>query len=258
MNIKKYLQRIGIEETPSCTAETLKFLQRRHLLNVPFENLDIHWQRPIVLDTDSFYRKIVEENRGGFCYELNGLFNILLKELGFRTKMVSARVAREDGVFSPEFAHMAILVDVGAEEAEEYVADVGFGEFTAEPLKFVLDTEQQDPTGVFRITKFPYENSDYFEIAKKEENEWRSENIFTTGPRELSEYTGMCDFQQTSPESNFVKRKICSLMTETGRKTLTGDKYIVTDNGERIETPVESPEQFDEILKREFNIEPIN
>jgi N-hydroxyarylamine O-acetyltransferase len=260
MDIKKYLQRIGaqrvgVEGPPACTAETLRFLQRQHLLHVPFENLDIHWKRPIVLDTDSFYRKIVGENRGGFCYELNGLFNALLQELGFETKMVSARVAREEGVFSPEFAHLAIIVKI---EDKEYIADVGFGEFTAEPLDFILDIEQQDAAGVFRIIKFPFEGSEYFEIAKKAESGWNSENIFDTRPRELSEYTEMCGFQQTSPESNFVKRKICSLMTDTGRKTLTGDKFIETTNGERSETPVTSEEQFNEILKREFNIAPLN
>jgi N-hydroxyarylamine O-acetyltransferase len=254
MNVKKYLQRIGVDKEPlEDTAETLKFLQRQHLLSVPFENLDIHWKRPIVLDTEKFYQKIVGENRGGFCYELNGLFNVLLQELGYETKMVSARVAREDGVFSPAFAHMAIVVNI---DHEEYIADVGFGEFTAQPLKFILDAEQRDPAGTFRIAKFPFEGSEYFEIAKKEEGQWRSENIFDTLPRELSEYTGMCDFQQTSPESNFVKKKICSLMTEDGRKTLTSDTFIVTKNGERTETPVGSPEQFNEILEREFNIEP--
>lgn len=260
MNVKKYLQRIGLDiwadkESPACTVETLRLLQRRHLLTVPFENLDIHWKRPIVLDTDSFYRKIVGENRGGFCYELNGLFKVLLDELGFESKMISARVAREEGVFSPDFAHMAIVVKI---QDEEYVADVGFGEFTAEPLKFILDIEQQDPAGIFRITKFPFEDNEYFEISKKDESGWRSENIFSTYPRELSAYTGMCQFQQTSPESNFVKKKICSLMTETGRKTLTSDTFIETKNGERTETPVTSTEQFNEILKREFNIAPVN
>lgn len=254
MNTEKYLSRIGAgtdEKRPS--AESLKRLQRRHLLSVPFENLDIHWKRPIVLDVEKFYEKIVDENRGGFCYELNGLFNALLNELGYETKMVSARVAREGGVFSPDFAHMAIIATV---EGEEYLVDVGFGEFTAGPLKFILDIEQEDQAGVFRITNFPYEGDEYFEIAKKEEDGWRSENIFTLKTRELAEYTGMCHFQQTSPESHFVKKKICSLMTEQGRKTLTSDKFIETKNGVRNEVPVETQGQFDEILRREFNIEP--
>jgi N-hydroxyarylamine O-acetyltransferase len=254
MDRKKYLGRIGLSEKDARPdAAGLKLLQRQHLLRVPFENLDIHWKRPIALEAGAFYQKIVEENRGGFCYELNGLFNELLGELGFESKMVSARVARGDGVFSPEFAHMTLIVNI---EGEEYLADVGFGEFIAEPLKFVLDTEQEDPTGIFRIRKFAHEDGEYFLVEKKEENGWRSEDIFTTAPRNLAEYSGMCHFQQTSPESHFTKNKICSLMTETGRKTLTQDKYIETENGERKETPVESPERFNEILKREFNIEP--
>lgn len=252
-NRKEYLQRIGLDEigmTPD--AANLRLLQRRHLLTVPFENLDIHWKRPILLDTKAFYRKIVGENRGGFCYELNGLFNVLLNDLGYETKMVSARVPKGDGVFSPEFAHMAIIVKI---EDEEYVADVGFGEFTAEPLKLTLDVEQEDPTGVFRISRY---EDDYFFVEKKEENGWRGEDLFDTRPRELSEYAGMCNFQQTSPESHFTQKKICTLMTERGRKTLTDSKFIVTTNGEKNETPVGSPEQFNEILKREFNIEPFN
>ncbi len=260
MDIKKYLQRIGAQGveadagSPARTAETLRFLQRQHLLHVPFENLDIHWKRPIALDTDSFYRKIVGENRGGFCYELNGLFNALLKGLGYETKMVSARVGG-DGNFSPEYDHMAIIVKAGD---EEYLADVGFGGFITEPLKLVLDIEQEDKTGTYRIGKYNYEGGEYFLVEKKDGESWSGEYIFTAAARELSQYLGMCNFHQTSPESHFMKNKVCSLMTGTGRKTLTGDKFIETTNGERSETPVTSEDQFNEILKREFNIAPLN
>ena len=114
MNTEKYLARIGLEN-PVAIADiyNLRLLQRQHLLNVPFENLDIHWRRPIVLDTEYFYRKIVEQNRGGFCYELNGLFNELLRESGFETRLLSARVSDGRGSFSDEFDHLAILVMIG-------------------------------------------------------------------------------------------------------------------------------------------------
>src|SRR5215216_896010 len=135
MNTEKYLRRIGIEKTKiSANAETLKFLQKQHLLHVPFENLDIHWQRPIVLETGKFYQKIVENPRGGFCYELNGLFYELLNKIGFQSKIISARVGNGQGAFSAEYDHLAILTQAGD---EEYLVDVGFGSFTAEPLKFV-------------------------------------------------------------------------------------------------------------------------
>ena len=93
MDTERYLRRIGIKETTFLVnAESLKFLQKQHLLHIPFENLDIHWKRPILLDTGKFYEKIIEEKRGGFCYELNGLFYELLTEIGFQCKIISARV----------------------------------------------------------------------------------------------------------------------------------------------------------------------
>jgi N-hydroxyarylamine O-acetyltransferase len=249
---KKYLQRIGFyQETLAPDVETLKNLQRKHLLAVPFENLDIHWKHQIVLDTGAFYRKIVEENRGGFCYELNGLFNELLRDLGYKTKMVSARVGGE-GKFGREFDHMAIIAEVGG---EEYLADVGFGDFIAEPLKVTLNVEQQDATGVYRIGKLRFEGQEYLYTEKKNGDAWKGENIWTLTPRALSDYAEMCRFQQTSPESHFTQNKVCSLMTDLGRKTLSSDKFIETEDGVRTETPVENEEQFNEILLREFGIE---
>jgi len=249
MDKNEYLRRIGIEKNDVApTLENLKLLQRRHLLSVPFENLDIHWQRPINLDNEKFYEKIVGEKRGGFCYELNGLFYELLGEIGFQSKMISLKVSRENGEFSPEFAHLAILTRI---ENKEYLVDVGFGDFIAEPLEFVLETELEDETGTFLIKKF---DENYFEVLKKDGKDWKSECIFTTSTRDLSEFSDMCHFQQTSPESNFTRKKICSLLTENGRKTLTDKKFIETKNGEKNELDVNSEEEFERILEREFSI----
>ncbi|MEP6788502.1 MAG: arylamine N-acetyltransferase, partial [Acidobacteriota bacterium] len=88
MNRDEYLSRIEVDvSVVRPDVETLRLLQLQHLLHVPFENLDIHWKRPIVLDTDRFYEKIVINGRGGFCYELNGLFNELLIAIGFHTHL---------------------------------------------------------------------------------------------------------------------------------------------------------------------------
>ena len=131
-----YLRRIGIEENEiEPTLENLRFLQKQHLLNVPFENLDIHWKRPILLDNKKFYKKIIGEKRGGFCYELNGLFSELLKAIGYQNKIISARVFGGKD-FGAEYDHLAILTEI---DGEEFLVDAGFGDFTAEPLKFILD-----------------------------------------------------------------------------------------------------------------------
>jgi N-hydroxyarylamine O-acetyltransferase len=247
--VKPYLERIGVGGFPlSADFPTLKLLQRSHLLAVPFENLDIHWKRPIELDTKKFYAKIVERKRGGFCYELNGLFNSLLSELGFRTRLISGRVfnGTEHG---PEFDHAAIIVTIGA---DEYLADVGFGAFAAEPLRFVLDEEQADLNGTFVIRKFDH---DYFEVARFDSSNWVSEYIFRDAAHELSEFKEMCDFQQYSPESHFRKGKLCSIMINNGRKTLTDRSFVVTTDGVKQDTPITDDADFYARLRSEFGIE---
>lgn len=249
VNHSSYLSRIGVssEDLPA-NERTLRLLQRQHLLTVPFENLDIHWTRPITIDLKRFYDKIVGERRGGFCYELNGLFNELLVSLGFKTRLVSARVFNGT-THGPEYDHAAIIVAIGN---EEFLTDVGFGDFIAEPLRFVLDEEQLDASGTFVIRSF---DDEYLEVEKRDGNKWKSEYIFKDITRELFEFAEMCDFQQNSPDSHFTKGKVCSIMTENGRKTLTDKNFIVTVDREREEKIVDGGKQFDEILLREFSIE---
>lgn len=248
IDFNEYLSRISVSSSNlGPDLESLRLLQKKHLLRVPFENLDIHWKRPITIDTAKFNNKIVREGRGGFCYELNGLFNELLGHLGFRTRIVSARVFNGTD-HGPEFDHAAIIATAGE---EEYLTDVGFGDFIAEPLRFVLDEEQTDSAGTFIIR--PYDG-DYLEAAKRDGEDWKSQYIFKDVARDLTEFAEMCDFQQYSPESHFTKGKVCSLMTENGRKTLTDKKFIVTTNGGKTETPVESEDEFDRILARQFGI----
>jgi N-hydroxyarylamine O-acetyltransferase len=249
MDTEKYLRRIGIENSDvAVNAESLKFLQKQHLLNVPFENLDIHWKRPIVLEIDKFYEKVVGEKRGGFCYELNGLFGELLNKNGFPSRMVAARVSTGNGDFGAEYDHLALLTKV---DGEEFLVDVGFGDFSAEPLKFDLDVAQTDANGVFLIRKF---DDAYFEVVKKDGSDWKSEYIFKDVARDLVEFTGMCNFHQTSPESHFTRGKVCSLMLENGRKTLTDKKFIETGSGEKRETEINSDDEFNTLLAREFYI----
>lgn len=217
--IDAYLARIGYDGPREPSASVLRALHVRHLLTVPFENLDIHWKRPIVVDVDRFLHKIIDERRGGFCYELNGAFAALLRELGFDVKMLSGRVSGSDGNFGPEFDHMALLVD------GEWLADVGFGESTLVPLR--LDGT---PENGYRALDG--------QLQALRDGEWRTDFRFTLDPHDLHEFGPMCHYQQTSPESHFTKKKVITLAREDGRITLTADRLIVTTNGVREETPV--------------------
>src|SRR5216684_6622599 len=143
MNIKLYFERIKFEGLADTTFEVLSKLQELHLMNVPFENLDI--QNNIKIDLDNLFDKIVTRKRGGFCYELNGLFYQLLKEIGFAVKMVSARVYTDKKNYSAEFDHMALIVSI---EDNHYLVDVGFGAFAFSPLEVKGGKETDDPGGI--------------------------------------------------------------------------------------------------------------
>lgn len=110
METKDYLARIGYTGPLEPSAKTLKQLHRAHMRAVPFENLDVFFGKPIVLDVEAFYDKVVRQGRGGYCFELNGVFRWLLMQLGFSVAMLSARIFY-NGSPGPEFDHMVLLVE---------------------------------------------------------------------------------------------------------------------------------------------------
>src|SRR5437879_11823761 len=130
LNIEAYFERINYHGSTAPSAGTLRALQVAHLLTVPFENLSIHAKEPIVLEDEALYTKIVERRRGGFCYEANGLFAALLREIGFDVTMLSAEVAHAEGGFSHPVDHMTLMVKL----AQRWLVDVGFGDSFLEPL----------------------------------------------------------------------------------------------------------------------------
>jgi N-hydroxyarylamine O-acetyltransferase len=238
---------IGYSGPLTPDSETLRGLHRAHLLAVPFENLDISYGRKIVLDEDALVRKIVEERRGGFCYELNGAFTALLRELAFRVTLLSARVFRSDGSMSPEFDHLTLRVDL----EEPWLVDVGFGDSFVEPLLLKPNFEQEQSDRKFRIV----ENGDRLAAQRLElDGTWKPEYSFDLRPRRLDEFVPMCNYHQTSPESPFTHKKLCSLATPDGRITLSERKLIVTRNGIREEAIVESEAEWKAILREQFGV----
>ena len=247
MNIEAYLKRINYSGSLEPTAETLRALQAAHLLAVPFENLSIHAGEPIVLNEDALFAKIIENKRGGFCYEANGLFAGLLRALGFEVSMLSAGVARRDGGFGPDFDHMTLMVTL----AERWLADVGFGDSFLEPLLLDSRDEQVQGTRAFRLV----DDNDHLILQRRDDGgDWIPQYRFTLQPRTFADYEQMCHFHQTSPESHFTKAPLCSRATPGGRITLTGLRLITTTPQQRSEHPLDNRDSFNQILHDHFGI----
>ncbi len=252
MNIDAYLERINYNGSRDVNAETLRALQVAHLLSVPFENLSIHAGEPIVLDEDALFTKIVEQLRGGFCYECNGLFAGLLRALGFDVAMLAAGVAKRDGGFGPIFDHMALMVTLD----ERWLADVGFGESFLEPLLLDSRADQVQGTRTFRLV----EQDDHVVLMRRSNikggEDWQPQYRFTLQPYTFPDYEEMCCFHQTSPDSHFTKGLICSRATEDGRITLSDMRFITTSGPQRLrdERTLSSHEEYDRVLRDEFGV----
>jgi len=247
LNLPAYLERINYSGSTTPTPDTLRALHRAHMLSVPFENLDIGLGRKIVCEEASLIHKIVEKRRGGFCYELNGAFAALLRELGFKVTLLSARVPREDGSDGPEFDHLALRVDLD----KPWVADVGFGDSFLEPLKLELGTEQPQFGRSYRLV----EGGGSLHIERTDPG-WKRQYSFTLTPRSMKEFSPMCHYHQTSPESPFTRKSICSRATLDGRITVADRKLIVSRNGEREESLLASDEEWRAALQKHFGIVP--
>lgn len=248
MDIAAYLERINHDGPIAPTAETLRQLHVAHLLSVPFENLSIHSGEPIVLEDGALFEKVVRLRRGGFCYELNGLFAALLRALGFEVAMLSAGVANGEGELGPEFDHMALLVTL----SERWLADVGFGDSFREPLLLDERAEQIQGQHAYRIDEA---GDDRFILVQRSEGgEWNAQYRFDLEPHVYADYAGMCRHHQTSPESHFTRRRICSLATEEGRVTLSDMRFITTRGGERHGRELADEGEHAEVLHEHFGI----
>lgn len=247
MDVQAYLKRINYEGSLTPTAETLRQLHLAHLLTVPFENLSIHAREPIVLEDEALFRKIVNRRRGGFCYELNGLFAALLRALGFEVAMQSAQVANPEGGFSRDFDHMTLMVSM----QERWLADVGFGDSFVEPLRLDERGAQVQRDRRYRIVA----DGEWL-IMQRADNgdEWKSQYRFTLEPFQYADYTEMCEYHQTSPQSHFTQGRICSRLTPRGRISLSEMRLITTELGRRQEQTAATQEEYDELLHKFFSI----
>jgi N-hydroxyarylamine O-acetyltransferase len=226
MNVERYLQRIGYAGGSEPTADTLAALQRAHMLAVPFENLDIHLGRRLVLDSEANYAKIVERGRGGWCFELNGLFAWLLEQLGFRVTLLGSRVHGTDWV-SRELAHLLLRVDLD----RPYIVDVGFG-----------DGWRMEPVPVSEVRDGVMEHLDGLSVH------------LTLRPRRLEEFQAASDDLQTSPESGFVRTRVAHRALPDGRVSLRELKLMEERSGTRSERELADEDEWRSVLRDRFGI----
>lgn len=227
MNLQAYFSRIGFSGPIEPSLDVLRSLHTCHLLSVPFENLTIHSGGRVQLDPPLLYDKIVNQRRGGFCFENNGLFLWLLKKLGFQVTVLSGQVKSSlTGFYGPPFDHLILMVSL---DGRRWLCDVGFGApgFVT-PLSLDTSGPQEQGHRVYRIRKAM---EMHFLEWQRDENrgadgKWDEIYKFKLEPRRLEEFAEMCQYHQCSLYSIFFCKSLCTVLKPGGRVTYIGRRLI--------------------------------
>ena len=244
-----YFDRIAYPVPGVPSLENLKRLHRHHVMAIPFENLDIHYPKTILLEEDRFFDKIVRQRRGGFCYEQNGLLYEVLRQLGYQVYLISASVYQVDeDEFGPPAAHVAIIAEFNE---EQWLVDVGFGSSFPEPLLMAKD-KLQEQDGVMYVIKRSVDGNFVLDRSYNGGKSYTPMYRFDLTPYKLDHFQEMCHFHQTSEESPLYRKKLISIAKPGGRITLTNRQLIITQGEEQQETAIREETDFQEKLRQYF------
>lgn len=154
----------------------------------------------------------------------------------------------DEGSFGPLFDHMAIIVEM----EDLWLLDVGYGDLFIEPLLLTNPNPQKDQFKAYQIIK---ENENFILSESKDGVNFQTRYTFKTIPRKIANFDDQCYWKQYSPDSYFVKNRVCTLPHSNGRTTLFNDKLIQRRDREREEIIIDSASQYDSMLQRYFGID---
>ncbi len=244
MNLDHYLRRIDYHGSRTVTSETLGAIQRAHLLAIPYENLDIHLGCPLTLDLDHIYTKLVEQRRGGWCYEMNGILAWALRALGFDVTLLGSSVGGSARGADGDLDHLILLVQL----EQPWLVDAGFGNGVLDPLPLSAGAYQQD------FLNFRLEQAD---------DTWFFHNHryggpgygFTLIPRTYAGFAPRCYELQTSPTSGFVRATVCHRYTPHGIVSLRDATLKQYRADGVVEEEIVTVVRYTQVLQELFGLE---
>lgn len=253
MNIKTFEKHLKIDsnmyDTP--TLDALHYYLQHFMLTVPFENIDVQNGVPISVDINHLFDKVVNQNRGGFCYELNTLFKYYLTQQGYTAESVSATIHTPDGGRSRPGSHMSTLVTI---DDEQYIADVGFGDLPLKALR-ITTTEHTEPvidiSGQFRAILMEENN---VHLQKLIDDQWQTLYEAELIPRSIDEFEDNIDYNQSNPESIFVQRLLVTQPQSFGRATMSFNHLTLTKQGHKERHDITS-NNYRQLLNDYFDLD---
>ena len=249
-DLDRYLVRIGYEGPRAASLTVLTELHRLHPAAVAFENLDPFMGREVTLEAPTLQRKLVDQRRGGYCFEQNLLFMDALRALGFRATGLAARVVwnRPPDFLTPR-SHMMVRVEL---DGESWMADVGFGGLTQTAPLRLKPGEQETPHEPFRLV----EQDGHFVSQALAGGEWRSLYRFDLAENFEQDYAVTSYFLSTHPQSQFVTGLMLARPLPDRRLALAGNRLTTHWLGGKSERQeLETPAALAEAIETQFGID---
>ncbi len=244
MDLSLYFERINYSGPFEPNLATLGQLHRQHLFHIPYENFDIHLGKRVELGELAFFNKLVRQKRGGWCFEMNGLFAWALRQMGYKVSLLAGSV-RPELEDKSEGNHLVLLVEL----ERPYIVDVGFGDGFLEPLPLEEGEYKQGYLN-FRLGKEGKRwvvHNHLYGGAKRYD--------FTLEPYELHQFAAKSLELQTSPSSGFVRTTVCQRITPEKIRVLRGAVFKTISQGGVEERVVETESEFRQILDAHFGLD---
>jgi len=248
-HVDPYLELLGVDTVGRLhDLELLAELQRGHLVTVPFENLDVYQRRSVRTDVSWSLPKITQQGRGGWCYELNGAFGWLLRQLGFEVDYVSCSVGGDDG-WGPDLDHCALLVHL--DDARWFV-DVGFGDCCMIPIPLVPG----EHPGIPRDVRCSISGDEFTLGERNLDGGWDDQLRGNTAPLTLADFTPRSDQLRTEPGLSWTEKPFATRATDTNGSRVTlrpGVLRVREGTGAFSDRPI-ATDQWDHLLHTHFHI----
>lgn len=218
-----YFERIRYSRSPLVNLETLRELHLLHLQHIPYENIDVFCRQGVKLDPETLTQKMLLRQRGGYCFEQNGLFFMALAELGFRCHPNMARVHRN----RPQPGGRTHQINLVELEGQIWVCDVGFGgSGFRHPLMLEADVEVEQLGEIYRF----HENDQHgFYLQKKIGQEWQPLYTFRVEPALPIDMEMANFYTANSSDHIFLNAVLGTRMTDRGRVTLSDHTFKIFD-----------------------------
>lgn len=250
LDLHSYLRRLGYSSAPPPTLETLRELQLRHTAEFPFETLATLMRTPVQVEPAAIQDKLLRQGRGGYCFELNRLFLLLLQALGFEARGLTGRVLMggpEDAL--PPRTHMLVLVTI---DGVRHIADVGFGGMVpTAPLLLDSEAQQATPHEPYRLTLV----DGSYTLRALVAGSWRAMYVFDLQVVADIDYVVGNWYVCTHPDSPFLGQLIAARIGPGLRKTLNNGSFAIHRLGQDSErVQLQSVDAVLEVLRDEFGI----